>query len=50
MTSIKDLEKFRDYYAKAGNGLLAGIYQAQINKKLDESKEYKIKQLQGNEV
>ena len=37
MTSITDLEKFRDFYAKNGNGLLAGIYQAQINKKLEKN-------------
>ena len=29
---LKVLREFRDYYAKAGAGLMAAIYQVEINK------------------
>jgi len=31
-TKLQVLEEFRDYYAQNGNGLMAGIYQVEINK------------------
>ena len=37
MSDRRELEKFRDYYAKNGNGILAAIYQIQIDK-LDKRK------------
>lgn len=32
MADRKTLEKFRDYYANNGNGIMAAIYQVEINK------------------
>ncbi len=32
MTDRKTLEQFRDYYAKNGNGIMAAIYQVELNK------------------
>ena len=39
MADRKTLEKFRDYYAKSGNGIMAAIYQVEINK-LEKRRQY----------